>query len=73
LSFWMKNTRIPLSIAYIDANRAIIDIQDMVPASDIEKFPPSYPSKKPAQYALEMNLGWFVKNKIKVGDKINFL
>lgn len=73
LSFWMKNTFIPLSIAYIDSKKIIVDIQDMMPVplgSTLE--PRSYPSKKPARYALEVNQGWFSKNKVQVGDRVKF-
>lgn len=71
-AFWMKNTLIPLSIAYIDKDRKIVDIQDMAPAANHPN-PPSYPSKKPAKYALEMNQGWFKKNKITIGDQFNWV
>ena len=63
LSFWMKNTRIPLSIAFIDKNGKILDIQDMEPFS-LE----THISAHPATYALEMNRGWFAREGIKVGD-----
>lgn len=73
-SFWMKNTFIPLSIAYFDGQKKIIDMQDMKPAaSEMQTDFPSYISKQPAQYALEMNLGWFVKNKIKLGQKFELI
>ncbi len=65
LSFWMKNTFLPLSIAFIDRQGRIIDIQDMEPFSM-----DTHRSIKPAQYALEVNKGWFVKNGIKVGDVV---
>ena len=68
LSFWMRNTEIPLSIAYIDESMKIIDIQDMKPWDDS-----SYESKAPARYALEVNQGWFEKHGIKVGDKVSFI
>ena len=67
LSFWMKNTLIPLSIAFIDSERRIIDIQDMKPLDDE---PPSYVSAEPAQYALEVNQGFFEKRSVKVGDRV---
>jgi uncharacterized protein len=66
-SFWMKNTLIPLSIAFIDSERRIIDIQDMKPLDDE---PPSYVSAEPAQYALEVNQGFFEKRSVKVGDRV---
>lgn len=68
LSFWMKNTYIDLSIAYFDKDKKIVDIFDMKSTTSMQVDFPSYPSSKPALYALEMNQGWFVKNKIKVGD-----
>lgn len=73
LSFWMKNTKIPLSIAYIDEKCILIDIQKMEPHYGKPGHPPSYPSRKRAQYALEMNQGWFQKNNIKVGDTLKGL
>ncbi|MBM4332925.1 MAG: DUF192 domain-containing protein [Deltaproteobacteria bacterium] len=67
LSFWMKNTRIPLSIAFIDQRGRIVDIQDMEPFSLRTTV-----SAKPTQYALEMNKGWFQRNGIGVGDLVKF-
>jgi uncharacterized membrane protein (UPF0127 family) len=67
LSFWMKNTLIPLSIAFIDSERRVVDIQDMKPLDDE---PPSYVSADPAQYALEVNRGFFKKRGVKVGDRV---
>jgi uncharacterized membrane protein (UPF0127 family) len=73
LSFWMKNTLIPLSIAYINEKKRIIDIQEMVPEKSLlVQNPKTYPSKGPARYALEMNKGWFKKNGIKVGTQLVF-
>ena len=66
LSFWMKNTLIPLSIAYIDAQGRIVDIQDMKPLDDD---PPNYVSAEPAKYALEVNQGFFDEHGVKVGDR----
>lgn len=63
LTFWMKNTRIPLSIAFLDKNGKILDIQDMVPFSL-----KTHVSAFPAQYALEVNQGWFKQNGIIIGD-----
>jgi uncharacterized membrane protein (UPF0127 family) len=70
--FWMKNTYIDLSIGYFDKEKALIDIQEMKATSMMETRPPSYPSAKPAMYALEMNKGWFAKNKVKLGEKFQF-
>jgi len=64
-SFWMKNTEIPLSIAYANRDGHILNIEDMVPHSlDGVK------SHGPAAYALEMNRGWFDQNNVKPGDQI---
>ena len=66
LSFWMKNTLIPLSIAYMDSEGRIVDIQDMKPLDDD---PPNYVSAEPAKYALEVNQGFFDEHGVKVGDR----
>jgi uncharacterized protein len=66
LSFWMRNTLIPLSIAYIDAEGRIVDIQDMQPLD--EETP--HLSAEPAQYALEVNQGFFAEHNIGVGDVV---
>lgn len=66
LSFWMKNTLIPLSIAYISKNGEIKEIHKMYPLDES-----SVSSSRSVMYALEMNQGWFEKNGITVGDKIS--
>jgi uncharacterized protein len=66
LSFTMKNTLIPLSIAFIGSEGRIVDIQDMKPLDDD---PPSYVSARPAQYALEVNQGFFEERGVEVGDR----
>ncbi len=69
-SFWMKNTYIPLAIGYFNAKKELIDIQEMEPsAGEIQKEFPTYTSKGPAQYALEVPKGWFKKHKIGVDDR----
>lgn len=65
--FWMKNTRIPLSIAFIDKEGRIVRITDMKPLTLESHSPP-----KPILYALEMERGWFQANDIKVGDIVRF-
>lgn len=65
ISFWMKNTTIPLSIAFIDKKGVIKEIKDMEPGSRASVRP-----SRPAQYALEVNRGWFSRNNVKVGDKL---
>lgn len=72
--FWMKNTLIDLDIGYFDKNNKLIDIQQMKAVTSIMQTDlPTYPSKKPAQYALEMTKGWFKKNKIEEGAQFKFL
>lgn len=65
--FWMKDTSIPLSIAFIDKEGRIVEIREMEPFS-LESHLPS----KPILYALEMRRGWFKMNRIKEGDFIRF-
>ncbi len=66
-TYTMADTPIPLSIAFIDSERRIIDIQEMKPLDDE---PPGYDSAEPAQYALEVNQGFFEKNGVKSGDRV---
>ncbi len=68
LSFWMKDTPIPLSIAFISQDGEIVDIQDMEPL-DERTF---HRSPRPALYALEMNQGWFGRHEVEVGDRVAF-
>ena len=63
--FWMKNTLIPLSIAYISDSGEILQIEDMRPKDER-----SIRSKDPVRYALEVNQGWFKRHNVKVGDTI---
>ena len=63
--FWMKDTQIPLSIAFISKTNTIVRITDMQPLSLTE-----HCSGQPIVLALEVNQGWFEQNNIKVGDKI---
>ena len=65
LSFWMKNTLIPLSIAYISYDGTITDIRDMYPKNES-----SVHSSRSVRYALEVPQGWFEKVGVKAGDKV---
>ena len=65
LSFWMKNTAIPLSIAYIKTDGRIVQIDSMKPYSL-----DSHPSHEKVKYALEMNEGWFAKHGVNAGDLV---
>ena len=62
LSFWMRNTFIPLSIAFIGADGRIVNIEDMAPQTE-----DTHPSKGPVLYALEMKKGWFREHGIEAG------
>lgn len=66
LSFWMRDTLIPLSIAFMDGEGRIVDIQDMKALDDR---PPHYTSAEPARYALEVNVGFFDERGVEVGDR----
>jgi uncharacterized membrane protein (UPF0127 family) len=65
---WMKNTLIPLSVAFIDTEGKIVNIEDMQPETT-----DSHCAKKVVRYALEMNQGWFKQKNIKAGSKIEGL
>jgi uncharacterized membrane protein (UPF0127 family) len=68
--FWMKNTFIPLSIAFLDLHGRILKILHMEPC--IEEYCPTYDPEIFYDYAIEVNLGWFAKNRIKEGDYVKF-
>jgi len=63
--FWMRNTLIPLSIAFLADDGTVVNIADMKPQSD-----ESHCSAQPVRYALEMNVGWFAKRGVKPGSRI---
>ena len=74
LGFWMKNTLIPLAIGFFDKDGVLVDVQEMsVAGSLMEASPPSYQSKSPALYALEMEKGWFGKKGIKPGSRLELI
>jgi uncharacterized membrane protein (UPF0127 family) len=62
---WMKNTLIALSVAFIDEQGAIVNVEDMAPQTE-----DSHCARRPARYALEMNRGWFAARGIKPGSRI---
>jgi len=68
LEFWMRNTSIPLSIAFAEASGRIVRIADMQPFSDA-----GASSGAPARYALEVNAGWFARHGVQTGDEIQDL
>jgi len=71
LVFWMKNTLIPLSIAFFDVEKELINILDMDPPTGFPLH--KYRSSSPALYALEVPQGWFAKHRIGPGVKFSFL
>jgi hypothetical protein len=62
-SFWMRDTVIPLSIAFVTAGGVLIDIQEMEPLSEERVLSP-----QPYRFAVEVNQGWFADNDVRVGD-----
>ena len=63
--FWMRNTLIPLTAAFLEDDGTIVNLADMKPLSD-----DSHCSTKPVRFVLEMNQGWFAKRQIKPGFKL---
>lgn len=62
---WMRNTLLPLSVAFLDARGIILNVEDMKPQTL-----DNHCAKKPARFALEMNGGWFAARGLKAGDAI---
>ncbi len=69
--FWMKNMRFPLDIIWLDANKKIVDIYQN--AQPCKETCDSIIPKSAATFVLEVNAGFVEKNKIKVGDRFEFL
>lgn len=63
--FWMRNTLIPLTAAFVEDDGTIVNLADMQPKSD-----ESHCSIRPVRFVLEMNQGWFAKRQIKPGYKL---
>jgi uncharacterized protein len=63
--FWMKNTLLPLSIAFLADDGTVVNIEDMKPQTT-----DSHCSRKEVRYALEMNQGWFARRGVKPGSKL---
>jgi len=68
-TFWMKNTHIPLSIAFMDDAGRIVMIHQM----EADQTSTTYHSFQPARYALEVNQGWFILHGIKPGDRVEMV
>lgn len=72
--FWMKNTLIDLDIGYFNKKNQLIDIQQMAAQNSVMQLSvPTYPSKQPAMYALEMAKGWFKKNSFPEGTTLKII
>ena len=67
-AMWMRNTPLPLSVAYMNERGVILSIHEMQPLSDV-----AHQSAGPARFALEMNAGWFGSNNVRAGDTIKGL
>jgi uncharacterized membrane protein (UPF0127 family) len=63
--FWMKNTLLPLSAAFVADDGRIVNIEDMQPQTEA-----SHCSAKPVRFVLEMNQGWFARRGIKPGSRL---
>ena len=63
--FWMKNTPLPLTAAFVADDGTIVNLADMQPLSE-----DSHCSAKPVRYVLEMNQGWFAQRGLKAGSKL---
>lgn len=64
--FWMKNTLIPLSAAFMREDGTIVNIADMQPLSEV-----THCSKEPVRFVLEMNQGWFAQRRIQPGQRLS--
>ena len=64
--FWMKNTLLPLTAAFVDDDGTVVNLADMKPQTT-----DSHCSTRPVRYVLEMNQGWFAKRNIKAGQKLS--
>lgn len=67
-SMWMMNTYVPLSVAFLDRDGVIINIENMQPQTQT-----THTAARPAKYALEANQGWFAKRGIKPGARVGGL
>jgi hypothetical protein len=65
ICMWMRNTMLPLSVAFLDEDGEVLNIADMAPRSDVR-----HCASAPARYALEMNAGWFQQHGIAAGMRI---
>ena len=68
LWYWMKDTTLPLSIAFIDKDYRIINTADMAPMDETTH----YTTAAPCRYVLEVAQGWFTRHGVKPGDQVKF-
>jgi len=66
MSFWMKDTTLPLSIAFVGDDGRILSIQQMTPMQTEERYLPP----EPVRFAIEVNQGWFERHGVEVGDAL---
>lgn len=66
-SFWMKDTLVPLTVAFLDSEGRIVQMEDMVPLSE-----EPHTSRAPVRYVLEVPRGWFERVGVEVGDRVEF-
>ena len=72
MGFWMFRTLIPLDIAFLDTRGRITTLHSMQPCgAEDHRDCPRYPALAPFRYALEVNLGYFDRHRIRVGDRVN--
>jgi hypothetical protein len=64
---WMRNTDVPLSVAFLDGHRRVINIDEMVPRTDT-----SHCAAGPARFVLEMPAGWFLQHGVGAGTRLDF-
>lgn len=67
-AMWMKNTYVPLSVAFLDSGGRILNIEDMAPNTE-----QAHASRGDAKFALEVNQGWFAQRGVRPGDKVSGL
>lgn len=67
-AMWMKNTLVPLSVAFVRADGIIANIEDMAPQTE-----DAHASDGPVLYAIETNRGWFARHRIRAGDRVEGL
>ncbi len=73
LGFWMKGTKIPLSIGFFDENQVLLTVKEMPLLKRIYRNPEVHRSSQPALYALEVPAGWFERHGIKPGSRFEWI